>query len=91
MCSGCFCSYLIDGLFDLWFLSFSTSKDEVSSQSANNLQLLPQAVCLCFDGLKTHRTHTVKLKTCRENRFIYIMLLISYFCKVHYINHCFLF
>lgn len=55
--TGCFCSYLINGLLDLWFLSFSTSKDEVSSQCANNLQLLPQTVCLCFDGLRTQKGH----------------------------------
>lgn len=44
-------SHLVDGLLDLRFLSFSTGKDEVSSEGPDKLQLLPQTVCLCLNGL----------------------------------------
>lgn len=45
-------SHLIDGLFDFRFLGFSTGKDEVGAKCPDKLQLLPQTVCLCLNGLK---------------------------------------
>lgn len=44
-------SHLVNGLLDLRFLSFSAGKDEVSSEGPDKLQLLPQTVCLCLNGL----------------------------------------
>lgn len=44
-------SHLINGLFDFRFLSFSTGKDEVSSEGPDKLQLLPQTIRLCLNGL----------------------------------------
>lgn len=43
--------YLINGLFDLRLLSFSTGKDEVGTKSPYELQLFPQTIRLCLDGL----------------------------------------
>lgn len=44
-------SHLINGLLDFRFLSFSTGKDEVSSEGPDKLQLLPETICLCLYGL----------------------------------------
>lgn len=44
-------SHLINGLLDFRFLGFSTGKDEVSSEGPDKLQLLPQTVRLCLNGL----------------------------------------
>lgn len=46
-----FIFHLIYGLLDFRFLSFTAGKDEVSPKGPDELQLLPQAVRLCFDGL----------------------------------------
>lgn len=44
-------SHLINGLLDFRFLGFSTGKDEVSSEGPDKLQLLPQTIRLCLNGL----------------------------------------
>lgn len=55
-------SNLIYGLFDFRFLSFSTSEDEVSSEGPDKLQLFPQAVRLCLDGLAHAQSDITKTR-----------------------------
>lgn len=43
--------YLINGLFDFGLLSFSTGEDQVGTKSPYKLQLFPQTIRLCLDGL----------------------------------------
>ena len=55
-----FISHLIYGLLDLRFLSFTAGEDEVSPEGPDKLELLPQAVRLCLDGLQERGNNMVR-------------------------------